>query len=150
MAVNMTFQEKSAWGSLAALVLVSFLYFPAAFDAAAKAAQPAKLIGISIGCVVVLIVIEAIYHSIIAVTGSSSTDERDALINLKAERIAGFVLGIGLFILVGRIIAFEAIEAITPVETMGALTIAVWILFVLTVSEISKLALQVWFYRAGA
>jgi len=94
-----------------------------------------------------LIIIEAIYHLIIAATGSTSTDERDALINLKAERIAGFVLGIGLFSLVARIIAVEALDW---VETMGALTIAVWILFALTISEISKLASQVWYYRANS
>lgn len=145
--MNMTFQEKSAWGSLVALGLVSFWYFPAAFDAAGNAAHPVRLIGISVGCIVALIIIEVIYHSIIAVTGSSSTDERDALINLKAERIAGFVLGIGLFSLVARIIAVDALEW---VETMGALTIAVWILFTLTVSEFAKLASQVWYYRAGA
>lgn len=150
IAVNMTFQEKSAWGSLVALGLVSYWYFPAAFAAAGNKGAAADLIAISIGCVVALVIIEIVYHVIIASRGDDVRDERDVLINIRAERIASFVLGIGLFTLVGRIIAIEAIEAITPVETMGALTIAVWILFVLTVSEISKLASQVWYYRAGA
>jgi len=47
--MNMTFKEKSAWGSLLALGLVSYWFFPAAFDVAASATNPARLIGLSIG-----------------------------------------------------------------------------------------------------
>ena len=145
--MNMTFKEKSAWGSLAALALISYWFFPAAFTAAGDASDPARLVGISIGCIVALIIIEAIYQSIIAEAGGGTGDERDALINLKAERIASYVLGIALFTLVGHIIAVEVFEV---AETMTALTIAVWILFTLTVSEFAKLASQIWYYRADA
>ncbi|MBT8102335.1 MAG: hypothetical protein KJO95_05155 [Gammaproteobacteria bacterium] len=145
--MNMTFKEKSAWGSLVALALVSYWFFPAAFNAATYATDPAGLVAISIGCIVTLIIIEAIYQSVIAAVDGDASDERDALINLKAERIAGYVLGIALFTLVARIIAVEALEW---VETMGALTIAVWILFTLTVSEVAKLISQIAFYRFSA
>ena len=145
--MNMTFKEKSAWGSLAALALISYWFFPAAFNAADPASDPARLVRISIGCIVALIIIEAIYQSIIATADGGASDERDALINLKAERIAGYVLGIALFTLVGRIIAVEAFEV---AETMTALTIAVWILLTLTVSEFAKLASQIWYYRTDA
>ena len=148
--MNMTFQEKSAWGSLVALGLVSYWYFPAAFAAAGNDGAAADLITISIACVIALVVIEIIYHVIIASRGGDMKDERDDFVNLKAERIAGFVLGIGLFTLVGRIIAIEAIEAITPVETMTTLTVAVWILFTLTVSEVAKLISQIAYYRFWA
>ncbi|MDH3576493.1 MAG: hypothetical protein OEO71_01575 [Gammaproteobacteria bacterium] len=148
--MNMTFQEKSAWGSLVALGLVSYWYFPAAFAAAGNDGAAADLITISIACVIALVVIEIIYHVIIASRGGDMKDERDDFVNLKAERIAGFVLGIGLFTLVGRIIAVEAIEALTPVETMTALTIAIWILFALTVSEVAKLISQIAYYRFWA
>ena len=67
-----------------------------------------------------------------------------SLINLKAERIAGYVLGIGLFWLVGHIVAIEGTTEI------GTLTIAVWILFTITVSEIGKLSSQIIYYRVGA
>ena len=145
--MNMTFKEKSAWGSLVALALISYWFFPAAFNAATNAADPGRLVGISIGCIVALIIIEVIYQSVIAAAGGGASDERDALINLKAERIAGYVLGFALFSLVGRIIAVEALEW---VETMGALTIAVWILFTLTVSEVAKLVSQIAYYRFSA
>jgi len=148
--MNMTFKEKSAWGSLVALGLVSYWYFPAAFAAAGKGGAAAELIAISIGCVIALVIIESIYHVVVASKSDSVQDERDVFINLKAERIAGFALGIGLFTLVGQIIANEAIDAITPAETMTALTIAVWILFVLTASEIVKLISRIAYYRFAA
>ena len=142
--MNMTFKEKSAWGSLVALALISYWFFPAAFDAATHAADPGRLVAISIGCVIALIIIEAIYQSVIAAADGGASDERDALINLKAERIAGYVLSIALFSLVGRIIA---VEAFAVAENMTALTIAVWILLTLTVSEAAKLVSQIAYYR---
>ncbi len=145
--MNMTFKEKSAWGSLAALALIAYWFFPAAFNAASHAADPARLVGISIGCIIALIIIEAIYQSVIAAADGGASDERDALINLKAERIAGYVLGIALFTLVGRIVAIEAFQV---AEAMTALTIAVWILFSLTVSEVAKLISQIAYYRFSA
>jgi len=148
--MNMTFKEKSAWGSLLALGLVSYWYFPAAFAVAGNRGAAAELIAISIGCVIVLVVIEIIYHAVIASKGDGVQDERDVFINLKAERIAGFALGIGLFTLVGQIIASEAIDSITPAATMTTLTIAVWILFVLTVAEVAKLISQIAYYRFSA
>lgn len=91
-----------------------------------------------------LIIIQAIYHGIIAGIGDNTTDERDMLIDLKAERIAGYVQGIGLFWLVGAIVASKGAAEI------GTLSIAVWILFAITVSEISKLSSQIVYYRVDA
>jgi hypothetical protein len=145
--MSMTFKEKSAWGSLVALAVISYWFFPEAFDAATDAADPGRLVGLSIGCIIALIIIEAIYQSVIAAADGGASDERDALINLKAERIAGYVLGIALFSLVGHIII---VEAFAVAETMAALTIAVWILFTLTVSEVAKLISQIAYYRFSA
>jgi len=147
--MDMTFQEKSAWGLLVGIGLVSYFYFPAAFDIADNAPQPASLIGISIAGVIALIVIEAIYHAVIAGSSGSdgSMDERDAMIDMRSERNASYVLGIGLFSLVGHIIATHSI---TGKESVGALTIAVWILFAITASEVAKLIFQIWYYRADA
>jgi len=143
----MSFQEKSAWGSLIAIGVIGYWFFPAAFDIADSSNDPADLFVLSIGCIIGLIIIEAVYQSIIAAKGSAESDERDALINLRAERNSGWALGIGLFWLVGHIVATSAVDAVEP---MGALLIAVWILFALTVSEFAKLASQVWYYRADA
>jgi hypothetical protein len=86
-----------------------------------------------------------LYPSSVAAAGSTESGERDALINLRAERNAGWALGIGLFSLVGHILVVSATEAPEP---MGTMVIAIWILFALTVSEFVKLASQSWYYRA--
>jgi len=143
----MSFEEKSAWGSLIAIGLVAYWFFPAAFDIADSSDNPADLFVLSIGCIVGLIVVEALYHSVIASRGSADSDERDALISLRAERNSGWVLAIGLFWLVGHIVTVSAVDV--P-EKMGAMLIAVWILFTLTVSEFAKLGSQLWYYRVDA
>ena len=145
--MDMSFQEKSAWGSLIAIGLVAFWFFPTAFEVAGDSNNPYDLFFLGIGCIVGLIIIEVVYQSVVAVSGSAESDERDALINLWAERNSGWVLAIGLFWLVGHIFAVSAVDVPEP---MGAMLIAVWILFTLTVAEFAKLASQVWYYRADA
>jgi hypothetical protein len=146
--MDLTFQEKSAWGLLVGIGIVSYFYFPAAFDIADSVPHGASLIGISIIGVIALVIIEAVYHAIIAVSSrDQSKDERDRIFDLKSERNASLVLGIGLFWLVGHIIATHSIEDKVPVS---GLSIAVWILFALTVSEVAKLISQIWYYRADA
>ena len=144
--MDLSFQEKSAWGLLAGILLVSAFYFPNALRIVEYAENPVALIAISIVGVIALVIIEAIYHAIIAVAGGDETDERDTLIDLKAERNGGFVLGISLFIVVGHIIA----QSVIPERpNLSVLTVAVYIIAALTVSEVAKLASQIWYYRAG-
>ena len=146
--MDLTFQEKSAWGLLIGIGVVSYFYFPAAFDIADSVPHGAPLIAISVVGVIALVIIEAIYHALIAVrSDGGKTDERDVMISLKSERIAGYALGVGLFWLVGHIIASHSIEGREPV---GALTIAVWVIFAITVSEVTKLVAQISYYRANA
>ena len=145
--MGMSFQEKSAWGSLIAMGVFAYWFFPAAFDVADSSNDPSDLFLLSIGGIVGLIIIEVVYQSIIAATGSAESDERDALINLRAERNFGWVLTIGLFSLIGRIVV---VTAVAVPEPMGGMLIAVWILFTLTVSEFAKLASQIWYYRVDA
>ena len=147
--MDMTFQEKSAWGLLVGIGLVSYFYFPAAFDIADSAPNPGALFGISIAGIIALVVIEAIYYAVIAGASGSdgSMDERDVMIDMRSERNASYVLGIGLFSLVGHIIATHSLAG---EEVIGGLTIAVWILFALTASEVAKLIFQIWYYRADA
>ena len=55
-------------------------------------------------------------------------------------------LGISLFIVVGHIIA----QSVIPERpNLSVLTVAVYIIAALTLSEVAKLASQIWYYRAG-
>ena len=85
--MDLSFQEKSAWGLLLGIVTVSLFYFPVAFTVARNVPHPMPLIAVSAVGIVALIVIEAIYHAIIALPkGDAPADERDRLFELKAER----------------------------------------------------------------
>lgn len=148
--MDFSYQEKSAWGLLLGLVVVSLVYFPAAFAAADVGGEITKLVQLIVGGVIALVVIEVIYHVAIAAGSpqdADRSDERDELINLKAERNSGFVLGFGLFWLVGFIVAQSALQAYPVPEPLA---IAVYILLIIAVSEIAKLANQIWYYRTGA
>jgi riboflavin transporter FmnP len=131
-------------------VLVSIYYFPAAFAAASSQSSAKSLVVLSVIGVIALVVIETIYHVFIAIphgADADRTDERDRLIDLKAERNASLVLGIALFWLVGHIV-FPHLIGVDRVPS--SLNIAVWILAALTLSEVAKLVSQIWFYRADA
>ena len=142
----MSFSEKSAWGLLIGLVVMSWWYFPRAFAVVDASDNPIALGTISVVCVIGLVIFEAVYHAVIAAHGGDVEDERDRFFDLKAERNAGFVLGIALFTLVGHIFATTAVPEL---GAMTPLLIAVWILFAITVSEISKVLWQIWYYRTS-
>ena len=145
--MNVSFAEKSAWGILIGLAVMSWWYFPRAFAVVEVSGNPIALGAISVVWVVGFVIFEAVYHAVIAASGGDEEDERDRLFNLKAERNAGFVLGIGLLLLVGHILA----TTIVPERgVMTPLAIAVWILFVMTVAEIGKLLWQIWYYRVSS
>ncbi|MEM7433039.1 MAG: hypothetical protein AAF351_14050 [Pseudomonadota bacterium] len=142
----MSFQEKSAWGLLFGIFLVSFFYFPSAISIVQHSGNPIALIAVSAIGVIALVAIEVIYHVVI-VAGGDESDERDKLIELKAERNAGFALGFVLFVLVGHIVLNEVFAAR---EQLTALLIAVYVIAAITFSEIVKLLSQIGYYRVGA
>ena len=146
--MDLSFQEKSAWGLLIGIVVVSIFYFPAAFDVVANTDHAVPLVVSSGVWVVVIVVIETVYHVAIATpAGGAVRDERDRVIDLRAERNAGFVLAVSLFCLVGWIISLNTPQATSQLRP---LSIAVYILLCITLAEIVKLASQIWYYRAGA
>ena len=145
--MDLSFEEKSVWGSLLAIGLSSWLFFPAAFAHVNAGAEPAGLLGRVVFVVGVLIAVEVVYHTIIGASSRAhESDERDALISLRADRNAGFVLGFTLFWIIGLIMFRSMRPDLSPPE---AFMIAIYILLALTVSEAAKLVSQIWYYRAG-
>ena len=143
----MSFQEKSAWGVLLGLAIVSWFYFPAAFAVVASTGNAVPLVALIAFGVAVLVVIEVVYHTVIAVESpreAGVVDERDRLIDLKAERNGGFALGLSLFWLIGWIIA-QSILGAYPVPQ--PLEIVVWMMLAITFAEMVKLLSQIIYYR---
>ena len=145
---NLSFKEKSIWGSLVALAGVSAWYFWAAFDmAAAGATDLTALGGLAVGLVVVLIVVQIVWHSVITGRhGEEGEDERDRLISLKAERVASYVLGVGVIFVIGHLWFSE----IFGNGSVSAFVTGNLLLLALALSEIAKCVSQLVFYRRGA
>ncbi len=149
--MDKSFREKSAWGILLSVVLVSVFYFRAALRIVAGSsegdASAGPLVTISVAGVIAIVVIQIVYHAFVAsLSRDTASDERDALIDLKAERNGGLALGIGLFWLVGHIVAQSVLKAYA---VPAAMEIVVYILLALTASEVVKLMSQLWYYRVG-
>ncbi len=144
-----SFQEKSVWGSLLAIVVSSWLFYPHALPHIANGGTFLDILPRLIFVVVVIIVIEIVYHSIIAArSGAESSDERDKEFNLKAERLSGYVLAIGIVLITAHIIIRSTVAGAPSAPS--SLLVSVYLMLALTVSELSKLVTQIWYYRVEA
>lgn len=146
--MDWSFEEKSAWGSLIAVALSAWLFFPVALPHLAAGGALAELAGRAIFVVVVIIAVEIFYHSLVGVASrSADSDERDALISMQADKWSGYVLAFGVCWIIGLIVVRDLVAHLEPPS--GAL-ISVYLLLALTVSEASKILLQIWYYRTGS
>jgi len=142
--MNLTFPEKSYWASLIILCVVWVNYFlrirPALVDGTIDRAGS---IGLFVGAVVVLIIMEIVVHVVLALTNLKTAgkpaDERDQLINCKAGNFSGWVLGI-LVVMVG---------GYAMVQDVSSVLIANLLLLALVLSQCVDYAAALFFYRRG-
>jgi len=101
----MTFQEKSALTMTGLLAIVFGGYFTLVLGAVARV--PQREVGYTallIVASVVLAVLAAVSHIVLALVfraQANAFDERDRLVELRSERIAGYVLALGVFAGIG-------------------------------------------------
>ena len=92
----MSFREKSAWISLIGLLVVFGIYFLNFASMVAGRGPIAPMIPLIIAPLAALIIAEVVLHLLIAVLSPKDArtpkDERERLIELKATRVAFFVL----------------------------------------------------------
>ncbi len=119
--MNLSYQEKSIWGSLIATLIVYGHYFASGSHGL-------------IGTIVVLVVIQIICQSAIAIASKpEAADERDRLIDAKACRN-------GYFLLVTGIIVCMNVGVNLGVNAL---------LMALVAAEIGKSITQLYLYRRG-
>lgn len=146
--MDLPFEEKSAWGSLLGIGIASWLFFPTAIAHIEAGGEPVDLIFRALFVVGVIIAVEIVYHIVTTVTSKDrETDERDAMISLKADRYAGYVLAVGVSWVIGHIILRSTVPYV-PVEQSGIL-LAIYLSLAMTASEATKFIAQIWFYRVG-
>ena len=105
--MNLTFKEKSLWLMLIGLLVFSGFYSytvsqvnqliqPDANWLAMKVLP--QMVGLFIAATLLLVIISVVGHIVIAlIDRRSDEDERDKLIELKGERVGGYVLVNGVF-----------------------------------------------------
>ncbi|QKK01173.1 MAG: hypothetical protein HND55_15375 [Pseudomonadota bacterium] len=147
---SMSFQEKSAWGTLASLLVIGALYFSSVINLwRAEQLHMASLFGLAVGFTVLLTVVLVGFHLIVAaISGgrAADEDERDRLIAWRAGHISGIVLGVAVvsvvFMIIGGGMVGDPLWQ-APVIIANGLMAAVFL------STVVELALTVWFHRRG-
>lgn len=102
----MSFQEKSAWIMVVLVALVYGWYFAVVFGdvASQEVVRDIAYRGMMLATVVVLTILAAASHIVVAVASpreADKSDERDKEINRYGEYIGGFVLGVGALLALG-------------------------------------------------
>ena len=146
--MNLSFNEKSAIGTLVAITVIGALYFHSAWQMwQAGVLQPQTNFGLATGLTILLVVVLIAYHILIAIISRpEDDDERDRLIAWRAGNAGGLVLGVGvigvvLHVLIGSF--WDDPVAASPVLIVNALMAVV---FAATAFE---LVLTLVFYRRG-
>ncbi|SRR6056297_324019 len=150
---DLNFNEKSAWGTLVALLVLGMLYFSSVVNLwRADSLDLPAVFGLGVGFTVLLVIVLTAYHILIATLRKpENDDERDRLIRWRAGHISGNVLGVAVMIVVVQIVVggmfgggSDNTVATSPALISIALIAAIWL------STVTELALTVRFYRRGA
>jgi len=139
----MSFREKSAWIALIAYGGVFGAYFYNLWSAWDDRYSQGLSIGLMAGAVVMLVIIAAALTILAALMNpkeaNAAADERETLIDLKAERIASYTLSVGVVCLIGALLI-----------GWNGILVANLLLASMVISELVKALAQIAYFRAGA
>lgn len=150
--MSLSYQEKSALASLVAVLLVFWYYFAAVRQLMqSDELHAVSALGLMIGAVVVLVIIEIVFQILVAVISrSTATDERDKLISAKAARNSGILLGAGTITLILAILASEIRGGLGDAQIMlTPILIAQWLLLLMVMAQVFEYLSQIFYYRRG-
>jgi hypothetical protein len=140
-----TFREQSAWISFVVILVAFGIYFGllTAHLLRPESSPHPHFFGLFMLLVAAVVVLEVVLHILVAIRSPSDAgapvDERDRLINLKAARVAFYVLMTGAFLSIGTM-------------HLGA---TAWfmgncVFFAIWIAELTRLGSQVVLYRRMA
>jgi hypothetical protein len=140
---SMSFREKSAWISFVSLLIAAGIYFrnvARILDHEPAVYAPYLFVIL----VIAFVVVEVVLHLAIAMRSPKEArtprDERERLIDLKATRIAFFVLLVGALATIGTM----------HIPGGGTWTMAHHLLLAIVVAELTKFGSQIVLYRRDA
>jgi hypothetical protein len=139
----MSFREKSAWIALLTYGAVFGGYFVLLWQAWDESYGQGLSVGLMFAAVVALVVVAAALNIVVALfspkEANAPADERETLIDLKAERISSYVQSTGVVCLIGALLL-----------GWNAFLVANLLLASMVISELVKAAAQIAYFRAGA
>jgi hypothetical protein len=139
----MSFREKSAWISLIIHIVIFGGYFLSLADAWDHPGRGPLGVGLLIGAVVLLVLNSIALNAAVALwspkEAEAPADERERLINLKAERIASYVLSGNVILLIGALLV-----------NWDGFLVANLLLAAMVISEVTKAVAQIVYFRADA
>lgn len=139
----MSFREKSAWVALVTYALVYGGYFLTLWQVWDERWDRGQSLGLMIGALVALVILAIIFNTALALfyprEADARADEREVLIDLKAERIASYTLSALLVCVTGALIVGWNPYLVANL-VMGAMVIA----------EVVKDIAQIVYFRRGA
>ena len=139
----MSFREKSAWISLIIHTVIFGGYFWSLADAWDHPGRGPLGVGLLIGAVILLVLNAIALNAAVALASpkeaEAPADERERLINLKAERIASYVLSGNVVLLIGALLV-----------NWDGFLVANLLLAAMVISEVTKAVAQIIYFRAGA
>ena len=146
--MDLSYQEKSILGSLITIVVVYGYYFAAVLR---DAGQPEFNLGRLVLAVIAIIVIEIVYHIVLAIEQKPEPkDERDILIASKAYRNAYFLLATGAFLVIACVVMAGLARDAAPTRIIVTPFITVnLVLFFMVLAELMKFLTQLFYYRRG-
>ena len=141
--MNLTFHEKSLWASLISTILIFGFYFSQAYMVLSDPLiSENKLGGLLIGVTILIILTQIILQASLAIfdykDAGRKSDERERLIDLKAGRIAHYILVLGVWITILSI--YFQPSSITLINIL---------LFFFIVSELVGYVIQLHQFRKG-
>jgi hypothetical protein len=138
--MSASFEEKSVWIQLVSMVAILGLYFVVAGImlthgvTALAAFVPLFMVGVAL-----MVCVLVAGHVVIAITGrGDERDERDRLIEWRAESNSSWVLGAGVLVAISGMVA-----------SVGNVWIAHFLLLCMFLSEVAKFTMQLVYYRRG-
>ena len=143
---DLSFEEKSVWGSFIAVALFSGMYFVDVFGMilGPEPIDAARAGRVGISLLVTLIVVEIVYHAVIAAWGGSSeTDERDRLIEIRASRNGYVALAAAGFVLVVHLMAGAMLQTPRYEDLVTPFVVANMLLLAMVAAELVKYASQI-------
>ena len=149
--VELSLREKSICGSMVAVLVIAIAYFSrTASWIAADAVDPEEVAGLSVGALILLVVVQLVFQGLLALASRDDpTDERDRLIAAVASRNAYIVLQVGLWLVIGHVVAAAVMQHTAAARWFAPVATTQLGLLAAIAAELAKYFSQLVYYRRG-